>query len=618
MPELMWAEMRRYRGWALGLALLNFGGLAYLNQLTDMAQPNIGLLVMIGTVYVVAGQLLGGWQMWGYSRPNVWLNLLHRPLAPRRVMLSLAGAAALLLAAVVMLPVALVLPVISLSGRLIESWQLGLALQAWLLAMTGYLSAALAVLASGRWAILMLVSPFLLIAEFLAVPWLPLPMLGLVLWLLAGLDRLFKPDLAGAPAGRFTPVLLGLPLVLVVTVLMQMGAALATQAGLVATSGHPQFVEQPPAGSYEALRRLRPRELLADSLSRAEGRLVDPASLKSLPVATLHPMFSQMPLRFQPGRRKSLTWAWAERGWRMEFSHAQQIYLAFDNNGKQVGRLGRHGLLAPNGLVPEAQRFEQPPMPLGPWLALGADLLRIEPGGDRLLSVLRLPAAEDRFISDPEVLGSEQEVLLLSNRELLLLDKRGALRWRLALSHGVRDLRNIEVLKENEAWLVSMLEGRPLEPSRPWQTLVRVDAGGQAHTLLSRAAAPSFGDAYAWIYWTVSPLQHGWLAALEEAVSLRQGGVAPGGESLVPPREVQLGGYGLLALSALAAAWLARRHRLRLEAGLAWVLACGFLGLPALLVAIFLMRASPAARAAGSRQGSQAAPRVAAQPGASG
>lgn len=595
MPELMLmaAEMRRYRGWALGLALLNFAGLAYLGRLTDMTQPNIGLVAVIGGGYVIVGQLLGGWQMWNYSRANAWLNLLHRPLAPRRLMLSLVGAAAMLLAAVVMLPVALALPVAALSGGVVEAWQLGLALQAWLLALAGYLAAALAVLAvlaPGRWALLLLASPFLLVAEFLAMPWLPGPTLALVLWLLAGLDRLFKPDLASAPRGSAWLLLLGLPMVLVLTVLMQIGASLGTQAVLAAAGMHPQFVQHPPAGGYESLQRMNAREQLAEGLGQAEGRKIDPAAWKALPVALLHPDFDRMPVRFQPGRHKSLTWRWAERGWRMEFSHAQQVYLAFDSNGQQVARLGRQGLLEASGSVPAEHRFAAPLLPLGPWLALGPELLRAEPGSGRLQTLLALPSAQDRFVHMPIALG--QELLLLSNRELLLLDQRGTLRWRQPLPNGTRDLRSVMVMKEAEGWLVSVLEGRPLEPSRTWQTLLRVDAGGQGRTLLSRELAPSFGEAFSWIYWAVSPLQHELLTALDEARHMSQGGVDPGGVPLAPPSPVRFVGYALLALSAVAAAALARRRGLSLASGLAWALACGLAGLPALLMASVLMRAT--------------------------
>lgn len=592
MPEwmLMLAEMRRYRSVALGLALLNFAGLVYLGRLTDMTQPNIGLLGVIGAVYVVMGQLLGAWQMWNHRRANVWLNLLHRPVSPRRLMLSLAGAAALLLAAVVMLPVALALPAASLSGGLVESWQLGLALQAWLLALAGYLSAAMLLLAPGRWALLLLASPFLLAVEFLAMPWLPWPMLALVLWLLAGLDRLFKPDLASPPRGAAWVLLLGLPMVLIITVLMQIGAALGTQAVLAAAGRHPQFEQHPPADGYESLRRLNPREQLAESLGQAEGRKIDPAVWKSLQVASLVPEFDRMPVRFQPGGSESLSWRWAERGWRMVFSHTQQVYLAFDSNGRQAARLGRQGLLASSGPVPPEQRFALPPLPLESWLALGPELLRTEPGGSRLQTLLALPAAQDRFIAKPVVLGPAQDLLVLSNRELLLLDRQGAPRWRQPLPHGSRDLRSISVARDSEGWLVLMLEGRPLEPSRPWQTLLRVDESGQGRTLLSRALQPSFGDAYCWIYWAVSPLQHELIVALDAAVSKRQGGVEMDGPPLAPTAAIQSTAYALLAMSAAMAAGLARRRRLGLGAALAWVLACGLIGLPALVVAVLLMR----------------------------
>lgn len=615
MREWISAELRRYRGWGLGLGLLHLVALLYLNRLTDLSQAGIGLMSLLGGVCAVIGLLLGAWQVWSYRRPQVWLQLLHRPVPPARLMLGLAAAAALVLAQMVLLPVALALLAMGWSGRLVEAWQLGLALHAWLIAVVAWLSAALAVLALGAWGCLFAAVPLLLLTEYLSLPWLLLPMLALMLWLLAGLAMVFQPDLERPPQAAHAQWLLGLPLILVLTLVLQLGLSVAAQVGVAAVGAHPQF-QAPQDGGYAQLRRMTSAELVADGLRRSgtglppiaahavvSANLADMAdmadtaveSLAALPAQTLYPSVSRAPQRFQPGGELSLSWLWRERQWRMEFSHAQQLYLAFDRQDRLVARLGQRGLLRPGQQPAAEDRLAFVPMPLGPWLALGPGLYRLDAQSGTLRQLLQLPEAQERFVAAPQPLGpaTEGQFLLLSNRRVLLLAADGKPQWQAPLPYGLRDLSRVDVLKAGSGeWLLSLLHGAPLFPSEPRQVLLRVEGAseGTVHTLLDRPLAPVFSDAFSWIYWWVSPLQQELRSLLERSLQPAMGWIDEGRPSPRASVGMWQWALALMAVSALTGLQLARRRGASWSQTLGWCAVIAALGLPALGAAWLLLR----------------------------
>ena len=104
MLDYIKAELLRFRAWAIAYAALHLTVLGFLTRVIDLAQQPLFFYQMFAGVYVLSGLLLGAYQMGNYRKPNTWLNLLHRPVAHRRLGLALMLAAALLLALAVLLP----------------------------------------------------------------------------------------------------------------------------------------------------------------------------------------------------------------------------------------------------------------------------------------------------------------------------------------------------------------------------------------------------------------------------------------------------------------------------------------------------------------------------------
>ena len=89
MIDLFKGELLRFRPWALVAAVINLVALAFLSRMVDLAQQPLQVYQVFGAVYVVAGALLGLYQMGSYRKPNQWLNLLHRPLHRLRIAAAL-------------------------------------------------------------------------------------------------------------------------------------------------------------------------------------------------------------------------------------------------------------------------------------------------------------------------------------------------------------------------------------------------------------------------------------------------------------------------------------------------------------------------------------------------
>ena len=93
MRELWRAELLRFRTWAIAAAIVHLAVLGFFARLVDPLQQPDFVHAIVAGVYFVAGLLLGLYQMGSYRRPNAWLNLLHRPLPPGRIVAALSLAA---------------------------------------------------------------------------------------------------------------------------------------------------------------------------------------------------------------------------------------------------------------------------------------------------------------------------------------------------------------------------------------------------------------------------------------------------------------------------------------------------------------------------------------------
>ena len=162
MKDLFKAEFLRFRTWAIVAAIVHVVVLGFMGRLVDMAQQPRLVYQVFGMIYVVAGTLLGLYQMGSYRRANHWLNRLHRPLHRWRIAFALCGAGGVVVLVAVALPILLIAgyqDALTVRVVALRHWLLPLATL--LLASCGSLSGAYAMLASRRHSIAVVMLPTL-------------------------------------------------------------------------------------------------------------------------------------------------------------------------------------------------------------------------------------------------------------------------------------------------------------------------------------------------------------------------------------------------------------------------------------------------------------------------
>jgi dienelactone hydrolase len=581
MLDYIKAELLRFRGWAIAYATLHLVVLGFLTRVLDLAQQPLLVYQVFGSAYVLSGLLLGAYQMGNYRKPNAWLNLLHRPLAHRRLAAALMLASALLLALAVLLPALLTAGwQEGMTARVVDVRHLGLALCGWLLACVGYLVGAYAMLANRRYAVAGFVFVFgLLLAAATGPGSIVLQLLALA-WLAAMVLASFKPDLPAPPRGAWDTLVVALPLQLAMWCALLV-LSFGQEFIWIASGTHPNNPAVPVVGSVKEADNLTPAELMVAGL-RGVGAPQAALWREQAAISDVYRIphnFDRMPRRHELGNIAPMEFSETTRRLRWVFSHDDMRF-----HGITLAEQRAAGTLGVLGQAP----FPQPP------LAIDSDLLvtdgalyQYDEEAGRILPRAQLPAGE-------HVTGfgrAGDRIALLGDRALYLYDARdletgdALLQPRLRVPTPGRSglLASADVMELLDGVLVSFTFTNDVFYGRgqPYQALVQVDEQGHA-TQVARRDLPS---GYSPLY-----LQRGWIASppLHE-VKQRVLGSFAGYQSkfdVAPrtqPRAVVVAAATLLVVSLLLALWRVRRTGLSAPARLAWIAACGLVGLPALL-----------------------------------
>ena len=259
MFELFKAELLRFRQWALALAGVHFIALGFLTRVVDLAQQPLVVHWSFGGTYAALGLLLGLYQMGTYRKPSAWLNMLHRPLSPPRIAISLIAAGVALLAVAVALPIALIaLWQGAMTPRVVDVRHWLLALAALQIATAGYLVGAYGMLGERRYCFSGLVFPMLLLTAVatgsgaLAVQALA------VLWLIAMVLATFKPDLDAPPRSAAGMVAVALPLQMAMYLSMLLAYS-GIEMLWIAQGSHPNNSPTPPRGGHNEAEKVDDR-----------------------------------------------------------------------------------------------------------------------------------------------------------------------------------------------------------------------------------------------------------------------------------------------------------------------------------------------------------------------
>lgn len=586
MFELFKAECRRFRWWALGAGAVHAGTLLFFDRVVDPLQQPEMVYQLVGAIYAVAGVLLGLYQAGSYARMNQWIALLHRPMPRHRVLISVAGGSAAMLAAAVLIPILLLLLGHGQIGaRFVDTrhWLLGLS--GGLLALTGLMGGIYAILSPRRYGWLVLI-PALLPTVSMAVGWAALTVqAGVLIALSLLVASVFKPDLAAPPrtatglAGTALAAAMGAYLLIVIA------GDLVFQTLWIATGTHPLNSTPPRGGVVEATRvdgaTLMEAGLAArgDSQARLWREQIRLSEVFSLP-----PTIKWLPVRGELTNVAPMEFDDDRRGVRWTFSHDDMRF-----HGVRLTDDAASGTLAVDG------GFEAPPLAIeGGRLIAGGSVLVFDIDDGAIHRRIRLPAGET-IVARPEKVGSALAVM--SDRALRLYDERvlddGDKTWpplaTVPMPTPVGSLMRIDLIELLDGYLISLTyaRGGVDGPANAWQEIVEVDGAGRSHAVARRTLNPDFPFVVRFLTYWASPA----LRIVRDEAQEIGGGRVPmaARESVHVPLSVWLASAILALVSAAGSLLLAVRRRLGVLAGGAWTLATLALGLP-MLLAFWLIR----------------------------
>ena len=488
MRDLFKAELFRFRYWALAYFLVHGGLIAFYGRVTDLLQQQPMVVQGVAAVYALSGVLLGLYQMGGYRRPNRWLNLIHRPLDPRRIALALIGAASVLILAAVVIPMLLLLGIQELlSARVVDLRHWLIPLAAFLIAFASYLAGAYAVLGVRRYAPFVLILPALLaFSDAVGLGAIAVQLL-VALWLGFLVLTAFRPDLTEIPSRPAELAASAFPVAMAVYLVLLTVGGIAFQLGWIMLGTHP-LNSIPAKGGYVEASRSEGPELIAAGLA---GRGDSQARLWREQVGIsdafkIQPGFDQLPVRGELTNTVPIEYDDNERGIHWTFSHDS---MRFEGR-KAVGGAYYKRL----GLGDRNQSFQRPPVSLGDGTMVDAGrVARFDQESERIEPRIAVPAGET-IAAPPASVG--ESIALLTDKALYfydlqvleLGDRAFPARQRVALAGPIGNLERIDLVETLDGYLVSETFGRgnPDGEGDAWQQIVRVDGEGRAAIVARR------------------------------------------------------------------------------------------------------------------------------------
>ncbi len=587
MIDLFKCELLRFRWWALAAGIINLAVLGFLSRMVDLAQQPLVVYQVFAAVYAVAGAALGLYQMGVYRKPNQWLNLLHRPLHRLRIAGALTGAGALLLLVAVALPIALVaMYQETMTARVVDLRHWMLPIAAWLIAVTGYLAGAYAMVGNRRYSFAAFLLPNLFMyAQATGVAMLAVQCAA-VAFLAVLLAIAFKPDPVVQSRNPVAVMAVALPVQVGAYFLMWM-LGFGIELFWTVSGTHPLSSLEPPKGGHVEADRAEGKDMLL--LGIEDSR--DPEAALWREQIALSDVYTRYPMRNLPVRNSLTNLSPLELGdgennlW-MVFSHDRERFVTRGLRDQRArGEIG----------VGAAQaEFPAPTMPIGAVYLFNAHAAyEYDSEQQRMFERIRIPQGEV-MTSPPEPAGDN--ILLLSDRAAYFYPGREAVNgldllqplMRVPMPGAVGKLSRVDVIELLDGYLLSYTYTWGLwsgELQHPFQQVLRVDGKGHAREVARRV----IGNDLPAIYTD----RNTWLSPVLRAICLGAQDLFAAKDPLrAKPEPVSAQvlwlAVGCCLLALLGAVWLTGRQSHSPPARWGWVLLCGVVGLPA-LASLWLM-----------------------------
>ncbi len=587
MFDLIRAEVRRFSRWILLATFVHLLLLQFMNRVADMLNQNYETDTTLVAVYAFLAMTFALYQMGGYTKPNQWLWLIHRPLSVSRIFLALFSAALFVLVVVILLPMLLALLLMdTLSDRIVDSRHYASVLHVFGVTVMAWLAGAYAMLSRHKTAIVVTIVPIALAFHVMSVGGLLLLNMGGVLWLLLITLNRFQADRSAPIKHPFVLLMSALPLQLGYFLLVFTVGEFAFQAIWLVSGQHPQQTREPPANSLIVAERANAQQIF--ELGLAQSTHVDKddwlQQLSLIEPISLQAHLTRYPFAQQISSLRSSQWSDGERGIEWTFSHDAMMFHGLDMRSRaDRGWFGVNGTHHP-------QPFSELPFVLeGQRLMTRQHIYQIAEDGQTVYPVLALDSGEV-FVAQPVFHRDQLLVLTSTSLRVYEPDRRQSsltapmkLQWQFALPHGADDLMRVDVARMLDGQLLSLVYGDNYDEriTTPSHQIVFVHDDGSQHVVSEREYQNNYPDLTRNAWW-FSPLLHNF-SRLPEVLFEKGFRTRPTFEWRAAAPSYYGVAIVLALLSLLVAAYWLRHVPWQHLRKKWWLLSCALLGVPALL-----------------------------------
>lgn len=597
MLELMKAELRRYRNaaWIFAGASFLFDYLWFRTKNFTGAHWAIHAIGL--TLFLLAGMALAIFQFGSHRKPARWLWLLHRPLTRFQTFMAIHVTAIVLVVLAVLLPMELALLASKAEhATLIDTRHFLGAAHVALFCLLGWQATSYTMLAKHRGASLVLFLPVMLAGLYFASAYVLFVPLLLCLFVMGcALYSVFRPERSVSHEQPGAMAWAALPLVACTYFVIIWGATIAFNIGFSVTrmSSAENLVRD---GFLEALMTSWDGKLVGAELARSSDpratlwrSQIDPTKARQF-----FPNMVRFPRTDQPTNPGVAAIFVKNTFW--TYSHDRRRFVAHDRkmDTAQESTIGPYGM---NDMTPFALPAVSVSYSKGLNFIYDAQHLYLLDQNNFAMKTLVELGGDEQIASLPD--ADDTRLIIVTNRRLVeyvwpATEGKLKERFSIVLPGALSDLGRAQAVDVADGQLVSLLFGVQQENGVVNSKVVTYYVqDGKVETVYQRTLVEDVGFLYTQKNFWISPT----LFALFEVprVLLDSGKILDAGYTtdsmkLMMPRPfaAQVLALALLLGSALMAWLRLHRENTSLANKAIWIIACLFIGLPALLALLML------------------------------
>lgn len=425
MLELFRCEFRRYALWSILVCVSAICLLFFLSKLKPLFEASTEQSALTSVIMFLGSFLFGFLQMFLHKRKNHWTFLIHRPLSPGRIYLSLMSSGAVCLVIALFVPWLTVTFIHDLfTGHVIDNRHYLYAFFALFTAFFAYLVGNLTAISSYKGSFTALIMLYLILDANPKTPFLQMLPIIILCAMFVYLNLVsFRVDLK-------KPLDNALPIVLITSVtsfamifLLLLSTTIFYHIPRFIAGNHPD--NNPVAGSYHALWQFEQGEqaeyVLQNSDYGLKEQLVDQLELAEMEYLRIRPWnFMQPGQVYTRDVQYALEHNQTNSIW--QFSHDSMLLEGREKlSSEPLGFLGKNGFVTKAEDIGEADRFTSVPFLVRDRFLVTSDAIYELNYEERSFLIKHQPGAGEYYVSGPQI--TDLFVYVVTNKQTYIFNR---------------------------------------------------------------------------------------------------------------------------------------------------------------------------------------------------